>query len=150
MALKRKKKEKEKLIGQILIELGIITSNQLTRALEIQKKEKKLLGSILVNLGYAREKDIVKALIVQYGFPYIAINRYEINQEILSLIPKDIARISHVIPLDRVGNVLSVVMADPLNESLIAKLAKMTRYKIMPFIATRSEIDQVIAKAYKN
>ena len=140
--------KKEKL-GEILVKRGKANLQQLNEALEIQKKEKKMVGEILVQLGYVAEIDIVVALILQCGIPYIAIKKYTIDKKVLEMIPGEIAREFHVVPLDMVGNVLSVVMLDPLNETIKSTLAQMTNCKIAVFIATKSEIDEAIVKNYQ-
>ena len=140
---------KKELLGQILMKRGLITPDQLKDALEIQKKEGGFLGEILVRLGHITERDIVVALIVQCGFPYIAVNKYEIDPGVLDLIPEETAKKYHVVPLDRVGDVLSVVMANPLNVTMVEELEQVTGYKIATFIATKAEIDEAIANWYK-
>ena len=140
---------KKQLLGQILIKRKLITQDQLKEALEFQKKEGSVLGEILVKLGYVTEKDIVVALIVQCGFPYIAVNKYEIDAKIVQLIPEETARKFHIIALDRVGDILSVVMANPLDSTIIEELEKITNCKIATFIATRTEIDEAISHRYK-
>lgn len=139
---------KKQLLGQILIKRGLITQEQLKEALEAQKSEGGFLGEVLVKLGHITEKDIVVALIVQCGFPYIAVNKYEIDANISGLIAKDVAMKHHIIPLDRVGDVLSVVMANPLDLSIIEELEKITNCKIAAFIATKAEIDEAIGRWY--
>jgi type IV pilus assembly protein PilB len=136
------------LIGEILIERKRITQEQLSQALEMQKKENVFVGEILVKLGYIDERDIVVALIVQCGFPYIAINKYTVAPEVLKLIPKEIAVKERVIPLERVGDVISVVMMNPLSEKRKAELESLTKCRIAPFIATKSEIEEAIASQY--
>lgn len=137
------------LIGEILLKRNVITRKQLEEALELQKKQDGYIGEILINLGYLQEMDIVVALIVQCGLPYIAVNKYEIDPNIVKLIPEEMARSLHLIPLDRVGGVLSVVMANPLSSSVKEQLEKMTGCRIATFIATKAEIDQAIARCYK-
>ncbi len=140
---------KKQLMGQILIKRNLITQDQLKQALEVQRKDGGFIGEILVKLGHVTEKDIVVALIVQCGFPYIAVNKYEIDLKIISLIPEETARKYHLIPLDRVGDVLSVVMANPLDSVMIEELEKVTGCKIATFIATKAEIDEAITHRYK-
>ena len=137
------------LLGEILLKRKLVTDQQLSEALEVQKKEKGFVGEILVKLGYVEEKDIVVVLIVQCGIPYIAINKYQIDAKLLSLLPEKLAREFYVMPFDRMGDVLNVVMTDPLNESIQKELEYATKCKIKAFIATRSEIEDAIAKWYK-
>ena len=136
------------LIGEILVRRNLISRKQLDEALEVQKKEPGFVGEILVNLGYLEERDVVVALIVQCGLPYIAVNKYDIPQEILKLIPAVAARELRVVPLDRVGDILSVVMIGPLSDSMQKELERMTQCKIAIFITTKSEINEAIARWY--
>src|SRR6185295_6857629 len=123
-------------LGEILIHKKIITDVQLANALEVQKSEKGYLGETLIRLGFVEERDILVALVVQCNLPYIAVQNYNVETAIVNLIPQDVARAYHVIALDRVGNILSVVMADPLNEEIKTELIRITQCKIAPFIAT--------------
>ena len=136
------------LIGEILIKRKCITKEQLDHALEVQQKESGFVGEILVKLGYLEERDIVVALVVQCDLPYIAVNKYMIDSRVLNLIPKDIAQKERLIPLDRVGDVLSVVMTNPLGEQKTLELESLTKCHIATFISTKSEIEEAIARHY--
>src|SRR5271170_4023379 len=98
------------LLGEILIQRKRITREQLDSALQVQKAKGGFIGEILVNLGLLDERDIVVALVIQCGMPYIAVNKYTIDPEIVRLIPREVAQKEGVIALDRIGDVLSVVM----------------------------------------
>lgn len=139
---------KKQLLGQILLKRGLISKDQLKETLEIQKKDGGVLGEILVKLGYLTERDVVVALIVQCGFPYIAVNKYNIDSKVLSLISEETAKKCHAIPLDKVGDVLSVVMANPLDISTIEEIEKITNCKVATFIATKTEIEEAISRCY--
>jgi hypothetical protein len=136
------------LLGEILIKRKRITKEQLDHALEIQKKEGAFVGEILVKLGYVEERDIVVALVVQCGLPYIAVSKYEIDPQILKLVPKAIAQKERMIPLDRIGDVLSVVMTNPLSDDQKSKLEELTKCRVATFISTKSEIEEAIARFY--
>lgn len=139
---------KKQLLGQILIKRGLITKDQLKDTLDVQKKEGGVLGELLVKLGYVTERDVVVALIVQCGFPYIAVNKYEVDSKVIELIPEKTAREFHVVPLDKVGDVLSIVMANPLDTSIIEHIERISECKVATFIATKSEIDEAIRHLY--
>ena len=139
---------KKELLGQILLRRNLITRNQLKEALRLQKKEHGYIGDVLIKHGFIEEKDVMVALVIQCNFPYIAIDQYEIDKRILQLVPKEVALRTHLIPLERVGDVLSVVMANPLDFSAKEELQKLTQCCIAPFIATRLEIDNAINRCY--
>ena len=139
---------KKQLLGEILIKRNLINAQQLDQALEVQKKEDCFIGEILVRLGFIEERDVVIALVVQCNLPYIAVDKYELDPAILQIISSEFAHKHHLIPLDRVGKVLSVVMLNPLDIAIRAELQRITNYKIAPFIATKSEIDRAIDRWY--
>ena len=143
-----------------------ITREQLETALAMQKKgrvsrthtegpsplrdklENDFIGEILVKLGYLDEQDIVAALVIQLGLPYIAVNKYTIDPTIVRLIPLEVAQKEKVIALDRIGDILSVVMINPLTEDKKIFLESLTQCRIVTFISTKTEIEEAIACKY--
>jgi type IV pilus assembly protein PilB len=148
MPMSKKSSSKKQILGKILLERNIINQSQLKHALELQEERDEYFGEVLVSLGYVEEHDVVAALVIQCHIPYIAIDRYEIDQSIIHLVPGEIARKYHVIPLDRVNDILSVVMADPSDEAVKAELKRITNCRLAPFIATDGEIDKAIHRWY--
>src|SRR3989338_1493525 len=104
-----------KQLGELLIERGVINQRQLEKVLIVKQEKGGLIGEILVELGYAKEEDIAQALTAQYGFPYLPLNNYEINAEIVNIIPARVARQYLLIPIDKIGSNLTVAMSNPLN-----------------------------------
>jgi len=135
-------------LGRILLERNVIDQSQLNHALKAQQEQGGYFGDILISLGYAQEHDVVAALVVQCHIPYIAVDRYEIDKSVIQTIPADIAKKYRVIPLDRVNDVLSIVMADPIDEVVKVELQKITNCRLAPFIATQSEITKAIHRWY--
>jgi type IV pilus assembly protein PilB len=136
------------LLGEILIQRKRITREQLDSALQIQKEKGGFLGEIFVSLGLLDERDIVVALVIQCGMPYIAVNKYTIDPAILHLIPKEVAQKEKVIALDRIGEILSVVMVNPLTDDRKNYLETLTKCRIATFISTKAEIEEAIAHNY--
>jgi type IV pilus assembly protein PilB len=130
-----------KRLGEILIEHGSINQKQLMDALEQQKATKgKLIGEILIELGYVTEEDIVVALATQFNVPYLPIGNFTLNPEVEQMISRELIEKYLCIPLDRIGNLLTVVMADPTNETGIKEIESVTKCKIQAFVASVSEI----------
>jgi type IV pilus assembly protein PilB len=140
----------DKQLGELLIEKGIIDRQQLDKALTIQQEKGGLIGEILVELGFAKEEDIAQALTTQYGFPYLPLANYEINPEIISIIPSRVARQYLLIPLDKIGNNLTVAISDPLNIHAIEDVELLSGCKVQIFVSTSSDIKNAIAKYYKD
>jgi type IV pilus assembly protein PilB len=138
-----------KQLGELLIEKGLISAVELKRALHIQDERGGLLGQILVELGYVEEKDIALALTAQYGFPYLPLDNYEIDSQIVKVIPARVARQYLIIPIDKIGNSLTVAMADPLNVQAIEDVEMLTNCVVQTFVSTATDIKKAIDKFYK-
>jgi hypothetical protein len=139
-----------KRLGELLIERKIITPKQLEIALEEQKKKGGYLSQHLIALGFAKELDIAMCLSNQYNFAYLPLKNYSISQDILGLIPLKWIKMYTLLPVDKVGNILSVAMADPLNEGVIQMLEQITNCNIQVFISTYTEINEAIDFYFKD
>ena len=139
-----------KKMGDLLIERKIITPQQLATALEEQKKKGGYLSQHLIALGFASELDIATCISNQYNIAYLPLQNYSIPQEVLDLIPLKWIKIYTLLPIDRVGNVLSVAMADPLNEGVIQMLEQLCNCEIIVFVSTYSELNEAISTYFKD
>lgn len=137
-----------KMLGEMLLEKGLISLSQLNHALEVQREEGGILGEILVKLGYITEDAIAQCLSLQLGFPYLPLENYEISKEIVSIIPKKVAEHYCLIALDKLGSTLIVAMADPLNYHAIEDLREITNCDIQVFISTTKDIRKAIQEHY--
>jgi type IV pilus assembly protein PilB len=144
-----REKEKRKRLGEILQSAGLITGQQLQKALEFQKGEGGLIGEILIKLGFVGEIDIVQALTTQYGFPYIPIENYELNQEMVKVIPENMARQYGIVPIDVMGDILTIAMSNPLNEKAIEDVETLSKKKVQIFIGTVTGVNGALNKLYK-
>lgn len=140
---------KKELIGEILIRRNMVTPAHLDEALARQKAEGGYVGEWLIKLGYLDEYGLVVALVVQCSLPYISVNKYDIDPRVVAMVSADEARKLRLVPLDRVGDVLSVVMVNPLDDDAKKRLEGMTQCKIAAFIATKSEIEEALNRLYK-
>jgi len=145
------KKSKEKL-GQILLREGLITEEQLEKAIDIQKKDGARLGETLVNLGIVTEKDIVIAMAKQLSIPYASyakgLLRPAENQDLAKLIPEEYARRNMLLPVSKHMNSLTVAFMDPLDLITIDNLKRMTGCEINPIIAIKSDLQRAINEFY--
>ncbi len=137
-----------KKVGELLIERGIVTPEQLSEALERQKQFGGYVSQHLIALKYVSESDIAVCLSNQYNFAYLPLKHYSIGKDVLGLIPLKWVMIYTLIPVDRIGRALSVAMADPLNEGIIRMLEQLTNCEIQVFISTYSEIKEAINQYY--
>lgn len=138
----------KKQLGELLVEQNIISQAQLDKALTKQKEKGGLIGEILVELGFAQEQDIAHALTVQYGFPYLPLDNYEINAEVLNVIPARVAKQYLLMPIDKIGNNLSVGMSNPLNIQAVEDVELLSGYNVQIFVCTSSDIKRAIERYY--
>ncbi len=138
-----------KQLGELLIERGVITKEQLEKALATQKEEGGLIGQILVKLGFTTEEEIAQALTAQFGFPYLPLKNYEIGKEVIQLVPENVARQYCLIPVDRIGNALTIAMSNPLNVQAQEDIELITKCKVQVFVSTMTDITQAIDRCYE-
>ena len=137
-----------KKLGDLLVEAGLITKEQLQEALEVQKKDNERLGTILVKLGYLTEEEITSFLSKQYGIPAVNLEHFEISEDVIKRIPSDIARKYMLIPITRTGSTLTVAMADPTNIYALDDIKFLTGLNVEPVVASELSIKKAIDKYY--
>src|SRR5262245_3233728 len=136
-------------LGELLVRENLISLQQLQRAQEEARKSGSRLGYSLTKLGYIAESDLTSFLSKQYGVPSINLSDFEIDQDVLKLIPKDVARKHLCIPINRAGASLIVAMADPSNIFAIDDLKFLTGYNIEVVVAAEPAIEEAITRYYE-
>ena len=137
-----------KLLGELLVERKLLTPEQLAEGLKVQQKQGGLLGQILVSLGYTTEEVVAQALASQYGFPYLPLQRYTIDGDLLQLIPENVARQYCLVPVDRIGDTVTIAMADPLNTKAVEDIEMISHCTVQVFVATISDVMEAIGRSY--
>ncbi len=135
-------------LGDMLVKAALITREQLNQALQQQQTTGGRIGTNLVKLGFISEDDITSFLSRQYGVPSINLSHFEIDANVIKLIPSEIAQKHQVIPINRTGNVLTVAMTDPSNIFAIDDIKFMTGFKVEPVVAAETSIRNSINKYY--
>ncbi len=138
-----------KLLGQLLFERGMIPKTSLVEALKKQSKHGGFLGEYLVEEGLVTEKDIVQCISSQYGLPYIELTGYKIERDIVNVIPSFVAEKYRVIPIDKIDNILTLAMSNPLDGEAISAVELITDCRVQAFIATISDINFALEKYYE-
>src|SRR5689334_1509090 len=137
-------------IGDLLVREGLITREQLQKALEEQRQNGTRVGYNLVKLGFIAETELTKMLARQFKMPAVDLSRFEVDPRIAKLIPADLAIKHLVLPLKRDGRTLTVAMADPTNLGVLEDLKFITRYDIFPVIGGEFTLKSQIEKLYEN
>lgn len=135
-------------LAEVLIKNNLLTQEQLNQALEVQKAKGGRLSEIVVELKFLKESDLMLALSEGLDFPVLDLKRYKLSPELAKLIPGVIARRYLIIPLAKLGDWLTVAMADPLNIFAIDHVESLTGTKITPVLASSQDILSAIETLY--
>jgi len=135
-------------LGEILIKENLITADQLLQALEHQKASGGRLGTCLMKLGFISDDEITGVLSRQYGVPSINLKFYEVDANVIKLIPQDTAVRYQIVPLSRVGSTLTIAMTDPTNVFAMDDIKFMTGFNVEPVVASETAIAEAISKFY--
>ena len=144
------RKINNKPLGELLLDRGIINQSQLDQSLDLQREKGGLIGEILVELGFVKEDDIAQALAAQYGFPYLPLSNYDVDMDIANIIPGRVARQYLLVPIDKIGNNLTLAMSNPLNVQAIEDVELLSGCSVQTFVSTSSDIKRAIEKYYKD
>ncbi|HEY8816068.1 MAG TPA: GspE/PulE family protein [Candidatus Dormibacteraeota bacterium] len=131
---------RERLIGQVLLDDGLITQEQLARALDVQRTTLLQLGGVLVSQGAVAEDDLTMVLSVHLDAPVADLKHTDVDAEVARLVPEEFARHNLVLPLRRENGHLTVAMGDPSDVHLLNDLRLITGLQVVPNIAGPSDI----------
>ncbi len=136
-------------IGQLLLDKGLVEKEQIQRALEYQQKsgEKLRLGEILVKFGYVTEEDVLKCIGEQFDVPVVDLNRLRPEVEAVDAVPRNTAKMHHIMPLKRTGNSLVVAISD-LDLCAIDNLKFILNMDIKTVLATEEAIAEAVERYY--
>lgn len=135
-------------LGKLLIEGRVLTQAQLDQALADAAARAGSLVEAIVRLGLASETQVTTTLTSRYGFPYLPLEHYEIDEHLREVVPESLARRYHLIPIDVVGNALTLAMTDPSDLEAIQAVELATKCVIQTCISTPSEVQQAIDRFY--
>src|SRR5688572_15739963 len=136
-------------LGELLLRDQMISAEQLQRAQDESRRSGERLGNSLVKVGAIQEEDLTQFLARQYGVPAINLAEFDIEPDVVALVPKDVAMRHKVVPVNRAGNSLIVAMADPSNILAIDDLKFVTGYNIEVVVASDVGVNQAITRYYE-
>jgi type IV pilus assembly protein PilB len=135
-------------LGELLVKAKLITPEHLAEALKEQRTSGSKLGESLVKLGFITEDDITETLSAQFGVPSINLSHFEIDPNVLKLVPADVARKYNILPVNKTGATLTIAMADPTNVFAMDDIKFMTGYNVEPVVASEVALQGAIDRVY--
>ena len=141
---------KYKRLGEMLVDVGVISEEQLQQALNMQKGSGKRLGTVLVDEKFITETQLVETLRMQLGIDFIDLNKARIEPSMVNLVPKTIARSNRVVPVKLVRDTLYLAMEDPLNFPALETVRNTTKKRVVPMIAYSQSVERALTVLYEN
>ncbi|PIE90622.1 MAG: type IV-A pilus assembly ATPase PilB [Acidobacteria bacterium] len=135
-------------LGELLIQANIITPGQLQEALKAQEESGGRIGLTLIKLGYVSDQEITDFLSQQFGVPAVNLSAFDIDENIIKLIPPDVAKKYQVLPINRSHATLTLAMTDPSNVFAMDDIKFMTGYNIEPVVTSELALREAIDKYY--
>ena len=135
--------------GQILVDLGYLTEDQLWDVLEAKKQgQGELTGQIAITMGFITEAQVTEALAEQWGMPVVNLAETTIPAKALELVPQTMADVYKIIPISLKDNVLTVAMADPQNLGALDDLRSMLGVDVRGAVSNARDVEAAIARQY--
>lgn len=136
-------------LGQILVDLGYLTEDQLWDVLENQKQSPgEVIGQVAVRMGLVTEAQVTEALAEQWGMPVVNLEETNIPPKVLELVPQTMAELYKIMPISLVNDVLTVAMADPQNVAALDDLRNFLGYDIRGAVSSEADVDKAITRYY--
>jgi type IV pilus assembly protein PilB len=136
-------------LGELLVREKLISLQQLRQAQEEQRKSGTNLGNALARLGYISDEKITSFLSAQYRVPAINLDEYELDPDVVKLVPKEICQKHRIVPLSRSGTALVVAMADPTNLTAMDDIKFLTSLTVEPVVASETSILAAIEASFE-
>ena len=136
-------------LGEILVQSNIITQEQLLQALEEQKKSGTRLANVLTKLGFLKEEDALFYLSKQLGVPSVDLRNFDIEKDVIDIVPVSLIKKYHCIPLNLLGDTLTIAIVDPTDYIAIDDISFSTGFNIETVLTTESLFEQSFNRYYK-
>jgi type IV pilus assembly protein PilB len=137
-------------IGDLLLREGLITREQLDRALREQREHGWRLGYTLVKLGYIRETELARMLGRQYRIPAVDLSRFQVDPRILKLIPAEMALKHQLLPLRKEGRTLTIALSDPTRMGVLDDIKFKTGFDVYPVVAGEYTLRTLLEKHFES
>lgn len=140
--------ERKKMLGEILVEMGCITPEKMTEVLKKQRDTNDRVGDILLEGKYIQPEELTRALADQYDMELVDLDGIDIDREVIEMVPPDLAREHHIVPIDFDEDVLVIAMSDTLDLNTMDSLRFVVNCEIEPVLATKAAINDALQKYY--
>ena len=138
-------------LGQILVDLGYLTEDQLWDVLEEQKQSPgEVIGQVAIRMGLVTEEQVTESLAEQWGMPMVNLSETNIPPKVLELVPQTMAEIYKIMPISQKNDVLTVAMAEPQNVAALDDLRNFLGFEVRGAVSSGQDIETAIARHYSD
>ncbi|MCH2201936.1 MAG: Flp pilus assembly complex ATPase component TadA [Fuerstiella sp.] len=138
-------------LGQILIDLGYLTDDQLWDVLEEQKQSPgEIIGQVAVRMGHVTQDQVTEALAEQWGMPVIDLDETNVPPNVLEIVPETMAEIYKIMPISLKDNILTVAMADPQNVGALDDLRNFLGHEVRGAVSSSAAVEEAISRYYSD
>ncbi len=140
--------EEKRSFGDYLVSIGVITSEQLKKAIQEQRRGGERLEQTIVRLGYAKEELVLQCLADYFNLPFVDLDTYLIDEKVFQLVPEEVARRHTLIPLFKIGDTLTIAISNPLNLLALDEVRNKVKTDVEIAISTEKKIKKAIDQHY--
>ncbi len=135
-------------IGELLVQKSLLSEEQLQRAKQEADATGTRVGFQMTKLGFIEESELAEAVSNQYGVPMITLDDFEVDPEVVALVPEDVAHKHTILPVNRAGSTLIIATSDPSNIFAMDDVKFLTGYNVEVVVAAEESIRRAIEKYY--
>ncbi|HCS55206.1 GspE/PulE family protein [Rubinisphaera sp.] len=136
-------------LGQVLVDLGYMSDDQLWDVLEEQNQSPgELIGQVAIRMGFVTDSQVTEALAEQHGMPVVNLAETNIPPKVLELVPETMAAVYKIVPISMKDNVLTVAMANPGNVAALDDLRNFLGVDVRGAVSSLADVETAIAKVY--
>lgn len=136
-------------LGEMLLANQLLTEAQLSDLLSQQQRNGKKLGKIVAEKKMVSDNDLIQVLSTQLGLPTVELSTFEVDQELVHLIPEKLMKSKLVFPLFKIGDELTVAMVDPRDLEAIDELRRVTKMQISPMLCSEQDLQETLNRIFK-
>jgi type IV pilus assembly protein PilB len=134
--------------GELLVEDGLVTADEVEHALRVQEEKGDKLCTILMDLGHLDEKDLVSFLARRFSLPHLDLGDLDLDVEVVKYVSPEFAKQNQIVPIDRVGGMLTVAVVYPLSVSQLRELENLSRLSVKQLAASKSDVMKIVRRYY--
>ena len=135
-------------LGELLIREDMISREQLDEALEKKQSSNRFLGEILMELDYITEDELIAFLVRQCRIPHLKLSNFQVSSDIAELIPAEICREHKLLPIDKLGSLLTVAMVNPIDVEALEKIKSTVKLRIKPILCSWADFKSLFEQQY--